>query len=68
MINKKNIESIPLKGDVKFRQKKIESENTALLIIDVQKGEYNKEFIENNPHEKYLFDRIKIKSFQMEKN
>ena len=49
MINKKNIETIPLKGDVKFRQKKIESENTALLIIDVQKGEYNKEFIENNP-------------------
>jgi len=61
MINKKNIETIPLKGDVKFRQKKIESENTALLIIDVQKGEYNKEFIENNPHEKYLFDRIKNK-------
>ena len=61
MINKKNIESIPLKGDVKFRQKNIESENTALLIIDVQKGEYNKEFIENNPHEKYLFDRIKNK-------
>ena len=61
MINKKHIESIPLKGDIKFRQKKIESENTALLIIDVQKGEYNKEFIENNPHEKYLFERIKNK-------
>ena len=61
MINKKNIESIPLKGDIKFREKKIESENTALLIIDVQKGEYNKEFIKNNPNEKYLFDRIKNK-------
>ena len=55
------IESIPLKGDIKFREKKIESENTALLIIDVQKGEYNKEFIKNNPNEKYLFDRIKNK-------
>ena len=61
MINKKHIESIPLKGDIKFRQKKIECENTALLIIDVQKGEYNKEFIDNNPHEKYLFERIKNK-------
>ena len=61
MINKKHIESIPLKGDIKFREKTIESENTALLIIDVQKGEYNKEFIKNNPNEKYLFDRIKNK-------
>ena len=61
MINKKHIESIPLKGDIKFREKKIESENTALLIIDVQKGEYNKEFIKNNPNKKYLFDRIKNK-------
>ena len=61
MINKKHIESIPLKGDIKFREKKIESENTALLIIDVQKCEYNKEFIKNNANEKYLFDRIKNK-------
>ena len=61
MINKKEIQSIPMKGDIEFRQKKIESENTALLVIDVQKGEYNKEFIKNNPHEKYLFDRIENK-------
>ena len=61
MINKKEIQSIPMKGDIEFRQKKIESENTALLVIDVQKGEYNKEFIKNNPHEKYLFDRIESK-------
>ncbi len=61
MINKKEIQSIPIKGDIEFRQKKIESENTALLVIDVQKGEYNKEFIKNNPHEKYLFDRIENK-------
>ena len=27
MINKKHIESIPLKGDIKFREKTIESEN-----------------------------------------
>ena len=47
MINKKHIESIPLKGDIKFREKKIESENTALLIIDVQKGEWRSFRIEN---------------------
>ena len=27
MINKKEIQSIPMKGDIEFRQKKIESEN-----------------------------------------
>ena len=61
MITKKEISSIPLKGNINFRQRKIESENTALLIIDVQKMEYNDEFIKNNPHEKYLFDRIRDK-------
>jgi len=61
MITKKEIKSIPLKGNVEFRQKNIELENTALLIIDVQKMEYNEDFIKKNPHEKYLFDRIKNK-------
>ena len=49
MINKKDIESIPLKGNLDFRQKSVECESTALLVIDVQKGEYNKEYIKNNP-------------------
>ncbi len=61
MIKKTDIESIPLKGNIEFRQKQIENENTALLIVDVQKGEYNEEFIKNNPQDKYLFDRIKNK-------
>ena len=61
MISKKEIENIPLKGDIEFRQKSIELENTALLIIDVQKAEYNDEYIKNNPHDKYLFERIKNK-------
>ena len=61
MINKKDIDSIPLKGNVKFRQKSVELENAALLVVDVQKGEYNKEYIKNNPKEQYLFDRIKNK-------
>ena len=61
MISKKDIESISLKGDVKFRQRPIEYENAALLIIDVQKSEYNDEYIKSNPQEKYLFDRMKDK-------
>ena len=61
MINKNDIQSIPLEGNLKFREKQVETENAALLIVDVQKGEYNEEFIKNNPHEKYLFDRIKNK-------
>ena len=61
MISKKDIESISLKGDVKFRQRPIECENAALLIIDVQKSEYNDEYIKSNPQEKYLFDRMKDK-------
>ena len=61
MISKKDIESIPLKGNIDFRQKSIECESTALLVVDVQKGEYNKEYIKNNPKEQYLFERIKNK-------
>ena len=61
MIDKKDIISIPLKGNVEFRQKAIDCENAALLVVDVQKSEYNKEYIKNNPQEKYLFDRIKNK-------
>ena len=47
MINKKEIESIPLEGNIEFRNKSIEVENSALLIVDVQKGEYNQEYIKN---------------------
>ena len=58
MINKKEIESIPLEGNIEFRNKSIEVENSALLIVDVQKGEYNQEYIKNNSHDEYLFNRI----------
>ena len=49
MISKKEIESIPLKGNVDFRERSIAHKNSALLIVDVQKGEYNQEFIKDNP-------------------
>ena len=58
MINKKDISSIPIEGDISFREQKIDKNNTALLIIDLQKGEYNPEIISKKPHDKYMWDRI----------
>ena len=45
MISKKEIESIPLKGNINFRERNVEKNHTALLIIDLQKGEFNPEII-----------------------
>ena len=59
MINKEDISSIPIKGDVNFREQKIDINNTALLIIDLQKGEYNPELIKEKPQENYMWNRIK---------
>lgn len=59
MINKKDISSIPIEGDISFREQKIDKNNTALLVIDLQKGEYNSEIISKKPHDKYMWDRIK---------
>ena len=58
MINKKDISSIPIGGDTSFREQKIDKNNTALLVIDLQKGEYNPEIISKKPHDKYMWDRI----------
>ena len=59
MISKEDIQSIPLKGDVNFREQKIDINNTALLIIDLQKGEYNSKLIKERPEDNYMWDRIK---------
>ena len=59
MINKENISSIPIEGDISFREQKIDKNNTALLVIDLQKGEYNPEIISKKPHDKYMWDRMK---------
>ena len=58
MINKKDISSIPIEGDISFREQKIDKNNTALLVIDLQKGEYNPEIISEKPHDKYMWERI----------
>jgi len=58
VINKQDISSIPIEGDISFREQKIDKNNTALLVIDLQKGEYNPEIISKKPHDKYMWDRI----------
>ena len=58
MITKNEIGNIPPQGDINFRERKIEKNHTALLIIDLQKGEYNDVIIKEKPNEQYMCDRI----------
>jgi len=59
MISKSEIKNIPLSGNIDFRQKKIEKDHSALLIVDLQKAEYNKKNILDKPNDKYMWERIK---------
>ena len=58
MISKGEIKNIPLSGNIDFRQKKIEKDHSALLIVDLQKAEYNKKNILDKPDDKYMWERI----------
>ena len=57
-MRRNEIDAIPLEGDVSFRQRAIEPERAAVLVIDLQKGEYNPEKIRGNPENAYLYERI----------
>ncbi len=52
------IDAIPREGDVTFRQRAIEPDRAALLVIDLQKGHYNAARIEADPEHSYLHDQI----------
>ena len=52
------IDSIPLAGDVEFRERTVESHKAALLVIDVQNGQYNAGKARAQPQHAYLWDRI----------
>ena len=58
-MRRSEIDAIPLEGDVSFRQRAIEPERAAVLVIDLQKGEYNPEKIRGNPENAYLYERIR---------
>lgn len=52
------IDDIPLEGDVSFRQRAIENDRAVLLVVDLQKGEYNEHSRRTKPEKSYLWDRI----------
>jgi ureidoacrylate peracid hydrolase len=58
-MQRNEIDAIPLEGDVAFRQRAVEPDRTALLVIDLQKGEYNPDKIAAEPQHAYLFERIR---------
>jgi biuret amidohydrolase len=59
-MQRSEIDAIPLAGDVSFRQRAVEPDKTALLVIDLQKGEYSAEKLANvDPGHRYLLERIR---------
>jgi ureidoacrylate peracid hydrolase len=58
-MQRSEIDAIPLEGDISFRQRAVEPNRTALLVIDLQKGEYNPDKIAAEPQHAYLFERIR---------
>jgi nicotinamidase-related amidase len=58
-MQRSEIDAIPIEGDVSFRQRAVEPNRTALLVVDLQKGEYNPDKIAAEPRYAYLFERIR---------
>lgn len=58
-MRRSDIDAIPLEGDTSFRQRAVEADRFALLIVDLQKGHYNEEKIAAEPERSYLYDRIR---------
>ena len=57
-MQRSEIDAIPIEGDIEFRQRAVEPYKTALLVIDLQKGEYNPEKVTAEPTDVYMWDRI----------
>jgi len=57
-MNRHEIDALPLEGDVSFRERTPEPGRTALLLIDLQKGEYNETKIKAAPQHAYFWDRL----------
>jgi nicotinamidase-related amidase len=58
-MRRSEIDAIPLEGDLSFRQRAVEPDRAALLVIDLQKGEFNPDKIAAEPQQAYLFERIR---------
>jgi ureidoacrylate peracid hydrolase len=57
-MKRSEIDALPLAGDVSFRERAIEPGRTALLLIDLQKGEYNERLVKAEPQHAYFWDRL----------
>jgi ureidoacrylate peracid hydrolase len=57
-MKRSEIDALPLAGDVSFREQAIEPGRTALLLIDLQKGEYNGPLVKAEPQNVYFWDRL----------
>ena len=58
-MERSEIEAIPLQGDVSFRQRAVEPERAALLVVDLQKGEYDAEKRAEESSHEYLYARLR---------
>lgn len=58
-VKRSDIDAIPLHGDVSFRQRALEPHKAALLVVDLQKGEYNERRRAADAEHAYLFERIR---------
>ena len=52
------IEAIPVAGDKEFRERAVELQKAALLLVDLQNGQYNPDKARSQPQHAYLWDRI----------
>ena len=57
-MRRSEINALPLAGDVSFRERPIEAGRTALLLIDLQKGEYSDQKILEEPEQAYFWERM----------
>ena len=57
-MRRSDIDAIPRDGDISFRQRAIEPERSALLVIDLQKGLYSDAKLSSEPSRRYLHERI----------
>jgi nicotinamidase-related amidase len=59
-MQRSEIDAIPLAGDVSFRQRAVEPDKTALLVVDLQRGEYSAEKLAAaDAQHRYLLERIR---------
>ncbi len=57
-MKRSEINALPLEGDVSFRERAIEPGRAALLLIDLQKGEYNEKKVKAAAEHGYFWDRM----------